>query len=68
MWRWWSVCWPLPSGFHYGTTPKGSYQHTPADSPAPQLYFGKKYHFVVIKSVGLTAVNCTFELGKPLRT
>ncbi len=58
----------LVSGFRYGATPKGSYQNTPPATPAPKLYFGKKYHFVVIKSVGLTAVNCTFELGKPLGT
>ncbi|MES1183712.1 MAG: hypothetical protein ABUL60_07835 [Myxococcales bacterium] len=58
----------LPSGFRYGTTPPGSYQHTPEAGPAPQLYFGKTYHFVVIKSVGLMDVNCRFELGKPLGT
>jgi hypothetical protein len=58
----------LPAGFRYGTTPAGSYQHTPAAEAAPQLYFGKTYHFVVIKYVGLTAVNCRFELGKPLGT
>lgn len=53
----------LREGFRYGETPPGSYQHTPAASPAPRLYFATTYHFVVIKYVGLTAVNCTFELG-----
>lgn len=56
----------LKDGFHYGATPTGSYQHTPEATPAPQLYFGKRYHFVVVQWVGLMAVNCTFELGKPL--
>ncbi|HEX2872056.1 MAG TPA: hypothetical protein VHP33_12385 [Polyangiaceae bacterium] len=54
---------PIRAGFHYGDTPPGSYQHTPAATPAPRLYFATTYHFVVIKYVGLTSVNCTFELG-----
>lgn len=59
---------PIRAGFRYGDTPAGSYQHTPPASPAPALPFAKTYHFVVIKYVGLTSVNCTFELGKPLGT
>jgi len=57
---------PIRAGFRYGDTPPGSYQHTPAASPAPALPFATTYHFVVIEYVGLTSVNCTFELGKPL--
>jgi len=55
---------PISAGFRYGTTPPGSFQHTPASTPAPPLFFGKTYHFVVVPLVGLTSVNCTFELQR----
>lgn len=55
---------PIQDGFRYGTTPSGVYQHTPPDRPAPALEFGTKYHFVVVKQVGLLAVNCTFQLER----
>jgi hypothetical protein len=54
----------LKDGFHYGSTPAGSFQNTPPSTPAPALEFGKRYHFVVIQYVGITQTNCTFTLER----
>jgi hypothetical protein len=54
----------IQGGLRYGSTPPGTFQRVPADAPAPNLQFGHRYHFVIVESVGVTAINCTFELRR----
>ena len=57
---------PIASGFKYGTTPRGTFQHTPETTAAPALVPGQRYHMTVLLDVGLPIVNCIFENGQEL--
>ena len=57
---------PLESGFHYATTPDGTFQDWPASSPAPLLQPGKIYHFTALRDVGVPIANCLFVFGDPI--
>lgn len=54
---------PLASGVEYGTTPPGSFQHSPENTSAPELVKGKTYHLSVLMDVGLPIANCLFVYG-----
>jgi hypothetical protein len=58
----------LASGFAYGTTPRGSFQDTPAAAPAPALVRGRTYQLTALLDVGIPIVNCLFVFGEPLAT
>lgn len=58
---------PLESGaVRFGETPDGSFQAYPEATPAAPLNAGTRYQLVVLQDVGLPAVNCIFEFGKPV--
>lgn len=59
---------PVESGLAYGTTPDGSYQDTPAATPAPALVKGRTYLLTALRDVGLPVTSCTFVYGEPLAT
>ncbi len=48
------------SGIAYGTTPPGTFQAVPDQQRAPLLRAGAKYHFTVLKDVGVPIANCVF--------
>jgi hypothetical protein len=55
----------LPSGISYGETPAGSFQALPDQARAPALEVGTRYHFYVLRDVGLPLANCLFVYGQP---
>lgn len=50
----------VQSGISYGTTPPGTFQAVPDRVRAPLLVAGTKYHFTVLRDVGVPATNCIF--------